>query len=295
MSGKKLRFAIFGNVYQAKKSASIQKILSCLRQREAEVMIEAEFYKFITEQQHLSIEGATIFEGSLFDADFVISMGGDGTFLKAAAFVGAKGTPIIGVNMGRLGFLADVSPSDIEKAIDNLYDGDYTIEQRGVLEVETNDPTFSECPFALNDISVLKRDNASMISIRATINGEYLTTYQADGLVVSTPTGSTAYSLSNGGPILLPNSNIFVITPVAPHSMNIRPIVVPDDCEIELAVASRNHNFLVAVDGRSVKCEEGTRLLLRKAHYEVQVVKQNGRSYFHTIREKLMWGADVRN
>jgi len=294
MTDKQLRFAIFGNVYQAKKSASIQKILACLSQRDAKVMIEKEFYNFITKEQLIDVGDAEVFEDSDFSADFVISMGGDGTFLKSAGHVGPKNIPIVGVNMGRLGFLADISPSDIESAITAIYDGDYDIESRGVLQIETSDGKFPECPFALNDISVLKRDNASMISIKATINGEYLTTYQADGLVVTTPTGSTAYSLSNGGPILLPSCGVFGITPVAPHSMNIRPIVVPDDSVIELSVASRSHNFLIAVDGRSVKCEEGIGITMRKAGYEIQVVKQKGNSYFHTMRDKLMWGADVR-
>jgi len=294
MTDKQLRFAIFGNVYQAKKSASIQKILACLSQRDALVKIESEFYNFITKEQLIDAGKAEVFEGGNFDADFVISMGGDGTFLKAAEHVGSKNIPIVGVNMGRMGFLADISPSDIEKSVAAIFDGDYDIESRGVIQAETSLGNFPECPYALNDISVLKRDNASMISIRATINGEYLTTYQADGIVVSTPTGSTAYSLSNGGPIVLPSCGAFIITPVAPHSMSIRPIVVPDDSVIELDVASRNHNFLVAVDGRSVRCEEGTKIIMRKAGYEIQVVKQKGSSYFHTMREKLMWGADVR-
>jgi NAD+ kinase len=147
---------------------------------------------------------------------------------------------------------------------------------------------------ALNDIAILKRDTASMISIRASINGQYLTTYQADGLVVSTPTGSTAYSLSNGGPIIVPGTKVFSMTAVAPHSMNIRPIVLPDSSEITLTVESRSHNFLVAIDGRSEKCKEGTRLTLNRAPYDVKVVKRSRQSYFNTLREKMMWGVDAR-
>jgi len=290
----RLRFAIFGNVYQAKKSASIQKILSYLSEKGAEVAIEREFYTFITEGQHIDAGGAQVIEGTDFEADFVISMGGDGTLLKSAHFVGAKGIPIMGVNMGRLGFLADVSPNEIESAIDALYGGSYELEEHTVIQVEVEGQTLETCPRALNDIAVLKRDNASMISIRTCINGEYLVTYQADGLIVSTPTGSTAYSLSNGGPIIVPQAGILCLTPVAPHSLNIRPIAIKDDSEITITVESRSHQFLIAIDGRSEKCQEDARLTIRKAPYAIHIVKRQGQKYFTTLREKMMWGADQR-
>jgi NAD+ kinase len=290
----RLRFAIFGNVYQAKKSASIQKILSYLSEKGAEVAIEREFYTFITEGQHIDAGGARVIEGTDFEADFVISMGGDGTLLKSAHFVGAKGIPIMGVNMGRLGFLADVSPNEIESAIDALYGGSYELEEHTVIQVEVEGQTLETCPRALNDIAVLKRDNASMISIRTCINGEYLVTYQADGLIVSTPTGSTAYSLSNGGPIIVPQAGILCLTPVAPHSLNIRPIAIKDDSEITITVESRSHQFLIAIDGRSEKCQEDSRLTIRKAPYAIHIVKRQGQKYFTTLREKMMWGADQR-
>lgn len=290
----RLRFAIFGNVYQAKKSASIQKILSYLSEKGAEVAIEREFYTFITEGQHIDAGGAQVIEGTDFEADFVISMGGDGTLLKSAHFVGAKDIPIMGVNMGRLGFLADVSPNEIESAIDALYSGSYELEEHTVIQVEVEGQTLETCPRALNDIAVLKRDNASMISIRTCINGEYLVTYQADGLIVSTPTGSTAYSLSNGGPIIVPQAGILCLTPVAPHSLNIRPIAIKDDSEITITVESRSHQFLIAIDGRSEKCQEDSRLTIRKAPYAIHIVKRQGQKYFTTLREKMMWGADQR-
>ena len=290
----RLRFAIFGNVYQAKKSASIQKILSYLSEKGAEVAIEREFYTFITEGQHIDAGGAQVIEGTDFEADFVISMGGDGTLLKSAHFVGAKDIPIMGVNMGRLGFLADVSPNEIESAIDALYGGSYELEEHTVIQVEVEGQTLETCPRALNDIAVLKRDNASMISIRTCINGEYLVTYQADGLIVSTPTGSTAYSLSNGGPIIVPQAGILCLTPVAPHSLNIRPIAIKDDSEITITVESRSHQFLIAIDGRSEKCQEDARLTIRKAPYAIHIVKRQGQKYFATLREKMMWGADQR-
>ena len=221
-------------------------------------------------------------------------MGGDGTFLEAANKVGDREIPILGVNMGRLGFLADVLPSEIETTLDHVLRGDHIIEDHTVIKLETNGETVECNPFALNDIAVLKRDSASMISIRAYVNGDFLVNYQADGLIIATPTGSTAYSLSNGGPIIVPQSGSLCITPVAPHSLNIRPIVINDTSVIELEVCSRSHNFLVAVDGRSMKMAEETRLTIRKAPYTIKLIKLKSQRYFSTLHEKLMWGADTR-
>jgi NAD+ kinase len=253
-----------------------------------------EYYYFLKDNQRINVNATKVFTGDDFDADIVISMGGDGTFLKAASRVREKMIPIVGVNMGRLGFLADVSPSDIEKCVDALYEEDFSIEDRALIQVTTDGETLEGYNCALNDVAILKRDTASMISIRASVNGEYLTTYQADGLVISTPTGSTAYSLSNGGPIIVPGTKVFSMTAVAPHSMNVRPIVLSDSSEISLTVESRSHNFLVAIDGRSEKCKEGTKLTLRRAPYDVKVVKRSDQRYFTTLREKMMWGADLR-
>ena len=294
MEHRRLRFALFGNVYQTKKSASIQKVLACLSQRGAEVLVDQEYYQFLTEDQKLDVNAAKIFTDDDFDADIVISMGGDGTFLKAASRVRQKMIPILGINMGRLGFLADISPNDIEKCLDAIYEEDYSIENRALIQVTTDGEPLEGYNCALNDVAILKRDTASMISIRASINGDYLTTYQADGLVISSPTGSTAYSLSNGGPIIVPGTKVFSMTAVAPHSMNIRPIVLADSSEITLTVESRSHNFLIAIDGRSEKCKEGTKLTLRRAPYDVKVVKRGDQRYFNTLREKMMWGIDVR-
>ena len=294
MEHRRLRFALFGNVYQTKKSASIQKVLACLSQRGAEVLVDQEYYQFLTENQKLDVNAAKIFTDDDFDADIVISMGGDGTFLKAASRVRQKMIPILGINMGRLGFLADISPNDIEKCLDAIYEEDYSIENRALIQVTTDGEPLEGYNCALNDVAILKRDTASMISIRASINGDYLTTYQADGLVISSPTGSTAYSLSNGGPIIVPGTKVISMTAVAPHSMNIRPIVLADSSEITLTVESRSHNFLIAIDGRSEKCKEGTKLTLRRAPYDVKVVKRSDQRYFNTLREKMMWGIDVR-
>ena len=294
MEHRSIKFALFGNTYQTKKSASIQKVLSCLTEHQAELFVDREYYDFLTLDQHLDVRATGIIEGNDFEADFVISMGGDGTFLKAASRVREKMIPIVGVNMGRLGFLADVSPVDIEHCVEAIYQDDFAIESRALIRVQTDGEPLEGYDCALNDVAILKRDTASMISIRASINGQYLTTYQADGLVISTPTGSTAYSLSNGGPIIVPGTKVFSMTAVAPHSMNIRPIVLSDSSEITLTVESRSHNFLVAIDGRSEKCKEGTRLTLRRAPYDVKVVKRSRQSYFNTLREKMMWGIDAR-
>lgn len=294
MTSRKLRFAIVGNTYQAKKSASVQKILNCLAMHEAEVCMEREFHRFLVHGQHLSLDGVEVFDGNDFEADFTVSMGGDGTFLKTASMVGEKLIPIIGVNTGRLGFLADINPPEIDPMVQAIYEGDYAIDTRTVLQVETDGQPLAGCPFALNDVAILKRDVAAMITVRTTINGDYVTTYQADGLVISTPTGSTAYSLSVGGPIIVPGTHVFSITAVAPHSLNVRPLVLSEDSEITLTVESRSHNFLVALDGRSEKLPDSTRLTLRKAPYRVKVVKRAGQKYFHTLRDKMMWGADQR-
>ena len=294
MSTRKLRFALFGNTHQAKKSAAVEEVLSCLSRHQAQIYIDKEYDHFLKNTLHMQISADGIFEDSDFDADFVISMGGDGTFLRAASKVRDKNIPIVGINMGRLGFLADVNDQEVTACIEALYNKNYRIEDRALIRVETSDEALEGYPCALNDIAILKRDNASMITIHASINGEFLTTYLADGLIVSTPTGSTAYSLSNGGPIIVPGTHMFSMTAVAPHSLNSRPIVIPDDSEITLTVESRSHQFLVAVDGRSEKLKEHTSLTLRKAPYRIKVIKNNEHRYFTTLREKMMWGLDAR-
>ena len=295
MTEKRLRFALFGNEYQPKKSASIEKLLTCLTRNEAEIYIDRPFYNFLTKIQGTEVPAAGVFDDYNFDVDFVVSLSGDGTFLKAASKVGSKGTPIVGINMGRLGFLANILPGETEAAIDDIYNGNFSIEEHAVIQIEADGEPIEGNPFALNDIAVLKRDNASMISIRTSINDEYLVTYQADGLIVSTPTGSTAYNLSNGGPIIVPQAGILCLTPVAPHSLNIRPITINDDSVIRLEVGSRSHNFLVAIDGRSEKLRESTTITIRKAPYNIKVIKRINQRYFSTLREKLMWGADQRD
>mgnify|MGYP002624764002 CR=1 FL=1 len=269
--------------------------MDCLKQHGADVIVEKEYFDFLFANRLIGQEDLTAtFDGNGFEADFAVSMGGDGTLLRTASLVRDKQVPILGVNMGRLGFLADVTAEEISSCVDALYRGDYKTESRVLIKVETDGEPITDYNCAPNDVAILKRDTASMIAIRTVVGGSYLTTYQADGLIVSTPTGSTAYSLSNGGPIIVPQTGVLSLTAVAPHSLNVRPIVIPDSAEIELTVSSRSHTFLVAIDGRSCSLPEGTTLRLSRAPYQVKVVKRKDAHYFNTLRDKMMWGADVR-
>ena len=291
---ERLKFALFGNIYQAKKSASVKQLISLLAAHDAELYIDTDFYTYLSQELHFDVCPTGLISDSDFQADIAVSMGGDGTFLAAASRVGNKDIPILGINMGRLGFLADVSPEEIKECIDDIYNHTYKIDERSVIEVKYEGPELSGYQYALNEVAVLKRDNSSMISIRVEVNGEFLATYQADGLIINTPTGSTGYALSVGGPIIVPQSGTFCITPVASHSLNARPITLRDQVELTLSVESRNHNFLVAIDGRSEACTEATRLILRRAPYNIKVLQRKNHSFYSTLREKLMWGTDPR-
>lgn len=294
MTIKHLTFAIFGNSFQPRKSQSLMRVLDFLRSKGASIIFDRTFYDFLTAEQNQELGEVGTFEGDDFNADYVISMGGDGTFLKAAVRVGIKSIPLIGINMGRLGFLADVLPGEVETALQAVLEGNYNIEEHTAIQISTNGGDFDGCHYALNDIAVLKRDIASMIGIHTSIDGSFLVNYQADGLIVSTPTGSTAYSLSNGGPIIVPQTRTLCLTPVAPHSLNIRPIVISDSSTVTLEVESRSHNYLVAVDGRSYTMHEGSTVTISKAPFVTRIVKPNGRRYFSSLRDKMMWGADKR-
>ncbi len=289
-----MKFAIFGNTFQVHKSAHIAHLLDILHRKNARICIIEEFYRFLKQNSTADLNGAEIINENSFSADMALSIGGDGTFLKTASYIGDKNIPILGINTGRLGFLADISPDEMEDAFDEIYRGHYLSEPRSVLHLESIGNPLKGYPYGLNEIAILKRDSSSMITIHASVNGELLCSYQADGLIISTPTGSTGYSLSVGGPILAPQSGTISLTAVAPHSLNARPIVLRDDWEITLNVESRNHNFLVAVDGRSETCSEKTKLIIRRADYSIYIVKQFRHSYFNTLRNKMMWGADNR-
>ena len=291
---KAKRCAIFGNTYQPKKCEAVQKLFDALTAFGIVPLIDRPFFEYLKEEMHANIPEHQLITDDSFEADFAVSMGGDGTFLTTAMRVGEKQIPILGINTGRLGFLADFSLDDIKLTLTNLQAGLLRKECCNVLQVESSEGKMQGYPFALNEVAVLKRDNSSMISIRVDLDGEYLTTYQADGLIVNTPTGSTGYALSVGGPVMLPGSQNIGLVPVAPHGLTVRPLTLPDNLEITLTVESRSHNFLVAVDGRSESCQDSTKLTIRKAPYQVVVLKRPETTFLHTLRSKLFWGSDAR-
>jgi len=249
----------------------------------------------VSEHGQIDLSGTVSIQDDNFVADLALSIGGDGTFLNTAARIGRKQIPILGINTGRLGFLADVSTEDIVPALDAILAKRYRVEERSLLFVETSDGTTFDYPYALNEVSVLKQDSSSMMSINASVNGEMVHTYQADGLIVSTPTGSTAYSMSVGGPLVVPQAQNIILSPVASHSLNVRPLIIPDSWIIELEVHSRSQNYLVALDGRSMILEHKTKLRISKADYSVKIIKQMDHTFFDTLKNKLMWGVDKRN
>lgn len=228
------------------------------------------------------------------EARAVLSIGGDGTYLEAAKMTMGTETPILGINHGRLGFLSDVAPAKISEAIESLMSGNYRLQNLDVLSLYANDERDS-VDYALNEFSVSKCDNSSMLTIKAYVDGEYLTTYWADGLIVSTAAGSTAYSMSVGGPIVFPATPSFIITPIAPHNLTVRPLIVPNTVSIRLHIEGRGPNILTALDGRTHVMENGCTLRIAKTPFDVRSVQLQGHSFFAALREKLMWGADTRN
>lgn len=295
MNPHNLKIALFGNIYQTKKNQYVSSILKKLKELGVHISIERDFADFLMRELGADLDDVKIFEKSAFgDVDVAISVGGDGTFLGTAALIGASGVPILGINTGRLGFLADVSPEKINESLDALCQGDYVTEARKVLTVMKDGKRSDFSPYALNEVAVLKHDNSSLIQIDTYVNGNLLTNYLADGLIVATPTGSTGYSLSVGGPVLVPQSGTFCIAPIAPHSLAVRPVVVRDDVEIRLEVHSRTNNFLLACDGRSESLPHSTIITVKRAPHTVNVIKIEHKHFFETLRDKMMWGADQR-
>ena len=289
-----MKFAIFGNKHQSKKSENIEKLFAAIGEWKDSFIIDRAFYEYLLEEGKLFMQPEAIFDGDDFDADIAISFGGDGTFLRTANRVGSKNIPLLGINAGRLGFLTSFSANKVTELFECLHHGEYCIEERGVIEVSA-DKELQNNPYALNEVAVMKHDNSSMISIEASLNGKESIIYQADGLIIAAPSGSTGYSLSAGGPIIAPDANVFVLTPIASHSLNARPVVVNDHTEVTLKVASRSHNYLIAIDGRNEECDENTTLTLRKAPYTIKIIKIKGQTFFKTLHDKMMWGADLRN
>jgi probable inorganic polyphosphate/ATP-NAD kinase len=295
MNYSNLKFALFGNIYQTKKNQYVARIFKKLEELGVQIWVESDFADFIDHNLDVVLNNVEIFsKEKLPQVDVAISIGGDGTFLGTAALVGSSGIPILGINTGRLGFLADISPENINTSLEALCKGDYVIENRKALEVMKNGVRSDFYPFALNEVAVLKHDNSSLIEINTYVNDNFLTNYLADGLIVSTPTGSTGYSLSVGGPVLVPQSGTFCIAPIAPHSLAVRPVVVRDDVEIKMEVRSRTNNFLLACDGQSESLNHATTITAKCAPYAVKVIKIAHKHFFETLRDKMMWGADHR-
>lgn len=290
-----MKVAIFGKQCHPQDYPIIQSVFDALARQQAEIGVDEAFAKELYHcNPPLRLPHVSHIVHNDFSADMVLSIGGDGTFLHTAARIGDKCIPILGINTGRLGFLTDLSGNDIDTGIQEIFKGHYRIENRSLLHVETQASHPLSWPYALNEIAILKQDSASMISIRMYIDGEFFNTYQADGLVIATPTGSTAYALSAGGPILMPQAANWVIVPVAPHSFTVRPLVVSDDVTISLQVSSRTDNFLLSCDGRSVLLDTSSTVTLQKAPFGIKVVKGFNHSFSETLRTKLMWGADKR-
>lgn len=290
-----MKIAIFANTHGPEILSHISVIFNFFRKSDNSILLEKSLYEFVRHHPDCCPQHTEIIVDGNFEADLALSIGGDGTFLNTAAQVGDKNIPVLGINTGRLGFLADVATENIIPALNEVLAGNYEVEERTLLQVVTSDGTTFENPYALNEISVLKQDSSSMISINTHLNAEAIHTYQADGLLISTPTGSTAYSLSVGGPIVVPQASNFLLSPVASHSLNVRPLVVPDDWIIDLEIKSRSNCYQLSIDGRSVILNESTRLRIKKAPYSIKVIKVLNQTFFTTLKNKLMWGMDKRN
>ena len=227
--------------------------------------------------------------------EYIFSLGGDGTLLDTVTLVRDSNIPIVGINLGRLGFLSSIGQEEIDQAIKALIDKNYIVDSRSLIHLDSNKPLFAQTPYGLNDFTIHKKDTSSMIQIHAYLNGEFLNSYWADGLIVATPTGSTGYSLSCGGPIISPTSNSFVITPVAPHNLNVRPIIVSDDSVVSFEIEGRSKNLMCSLDSRFIAIDYSFQLAVRKESFTIKMVRLAGRNFLSTLRDKLAWGADKRN
>ena len=294
-----MRLAIFGKYVKEDRFVEIQQFFDALEERKIDYII---YDKYLIDclKNGLNISpNKKVFtsEKDFFDAeiDYLFSIGGDGTILNAIEFVLRSQTPVIGINTGRLGFLAGLAAKDAPGFLPELEKGHYSIEKRIVLELESDREMFGGLKYALNDFVIHKKDSSSMITIHTYINGEFLNSYWSDGLIISTPTGSTGYNLSCGGPILYPSSQSFVITPIAPHNLNVRPIIISDENVISFEIEGRSSSFLATLDSRSESIDNKTQLAIKKAFFSLNLLRANGENYLKTLREKLMWGYDNRN
>lgn len=293
-----MKIAVYGKSFPDSVAVNIQQLITKLELAKCEVIIYQPFLEFLRRKIRVNRNIAS-FESHedilKSKTELFLSIGGDGTFLNTIVFVRDSGIPILGVNTGRLGFLASISKDDIFQAIDYVVANKFVTEKRSLLRLETRNNLFGDTNFALNEFTVLKKDTSSMITINTFINDQYLNSYWADGLIIATPTGSTAYSLSCGGPIITPEAENFVITPISSHNLTVRPIVIPDSYEIKLKVDGRGENYLVGLDSRTQAIDYSTELTVRKENFYINLVRLESEKFFSTIRNKLMWGLDKRN
>ena len=294
-----MKVAIYGQYYQNSTEPIINDIFVFFNKNNVEMIIESHFLMMLNERKIVENKYKTFTSHTELDSSFdmLISIGGDGTILRAATLVQDSGVPILGINAGRLGFLATVQKENIATFLQLVLDKKYTISKRTLLSLSSSSPNKSieEMNFAMNEITVSRKDTTSMITIDTYLNGEYLNSYWADGLIISTPTGSTGYSLSCGGPILTPDVKSLVITPLAPHNLNARPLVVPDETEIRLKVTGREANYLVSLGSRVTSVKNESILTLKKTPFEINMVEIQGETFLKTLRNKLLWGEDKRN
>jgi len=291
-----MKVAIYSQYYPEKSLKSFDLLLDILLENKTEVFIETSFLQDVSYsiKNNASVKSFTKLDSSF---DLLISIGGDGTILRAITYVKDLGIPIVGINTGRLGFLATIQIDDIKEAFKRILNKEYKISERSLLCLETSPENkgIKEVNFALNEIAVSRKNTTSMITVETKLNGEYLTSYWSDGLIVSTPTGSTGYSLSCGGPVITPDTNSFVLTPIAPHNLSARPLVIPDSTEIELKVSGREDHHLVSLDSRIATLHNNTVIKIKKAPFTIKMIELIEESFLDTLRKKLLWGEDKRN
>ncbi len=293
-----MKVAIYGLTYQDNALDYVIELIDELQEVDDEIVIEEDFHSLLYKNKNTK-EYQTFTESEGLDSSFdmFVSFGGDGTILRATTYVKDTGIPIVGVNTGRLGFLSTFKKEDVRKVVQEFVKGDYVVVERSLVEVSADSgvPEFAELNFALNEVTVSRKDTTSMITVETYLNDEYLTSYWADGLIISTPTGSTGYSLSCGGPVIAPTAKSLVLTPIAPHNLNARPLVVSDDTVIRLKVSGREENHLVSLDSRIASVANGKELLIRKAPFTIKMIEYTSESFLKTLRNKLLWGEDKRN
>ncbi|MBL4704392.1 MAG: NAD kinase [Flavobacteriales bacterium] len=289
--------AIYGRKFEDKSISMVNLVIDELEKRNTSIWIYEKFHRNLEKTLNRTIDAKmyNIRTDVTDNIEVLITIGGDGTILDVVTEVQDTGVPILGMNTGRLGFLANTSREDVIRAIDCLYKGKYLIDKRSVLELSSNENLFKDYNFALNELSIHKKDSSSMVTVHTYVNDAYLNSYWADGLIVATPTGSTAYSLSCGGPIMAPSSNNFVITPIAPHNLNVRPIILNDSNTIKLQIEGRENEYLATLDSRSEIITNETIITIKKAAHSINMVKFEWHTFFDTIRNKLLWGRDKRN